>query len=275
MIRNADLFAPYLSRWSLTADGAPFRSLSSDLLPVRRDGRPAMLKVTDEPEERYGAKLMAWWHGDGAVAVLAMDEHALLLERATGPLYLAVMAREGQDDEASRVLCRVAERLHAPRAKPALDAIPLATRFEALEPAARREGGILARSAEAAQALLAAPQDEVLLHGDLHHGNVLDGGERGWLAIDPKRVRGERGFEFANLFCNPDHTTALRPGRLARQAHVVAKAAGLDRTRLLRWVLAWAGLSAVWSIEDGDEDVASRTLDIARLAAAELGLLEA
>ncbi|WGF89796.1 aminoglycoside phosphotransferase family protein [Marinivivus vitaminiproducens] len=272
MTEAPDPFAPHLARWRLAPDGAPFRSLSSDLLPVRYRGRPAMLKVTDQAEERYGAVLMAWWDGDGAARVLARDGDALLLERATGCRSLAAMARDGRDDEASRTLCAVAARLHAPRGRPRPDAIPLTVRFKALAPAARSHGGLLVRSAEAAQVLLTASEEPVLLHGDLHHGNVLDGGERGWLAIDPKRLHGERGFEFANIFRNPEPEVALRPGRLARQAHVVAEAADLDRARLLRWVLAWCGLSAVWSIQDGDEAAAAATLDVGRLAAAELGL---
>jgi streptomycin 6-kinase len=80
--------------------------------------------------------------------------------------------------------------------------------------------------------LLAAPQDVCALHGDLHHGNVLDFKERGWLAIDPKGLIGDRGFDFANIFCNPDLGIAANPGWLARQAGVVATAAHLDRTRL-------------------------------------------
>lgn len=92
---------------------------------------------------------------------------------------------------------------------------------------------------------------------------------RGWLAIDPKRLLGERAFDFANIFCNPDLETASAPGRLARQATVVALAAGLDRRRLLRWILAYAGLSAAWSMGTSDEDP-DLALLIAELAAAEL-----
>jgi streptomycin 6-kinase len=136
---------------------------------------------------------------------------------------------------------------------------------------AARLGGILTRSAGAARALLAEPRDVVPLHGDIHHGNVLDFGERGWLAIDPKRLEGERGFDYANLFCNPDHAIALAPGRLARQADIVARAAGLERQRLLQWILAWAGLSATWLIEDGEDELVAPTLRIAELAEAELG----
>ena len=50
---------------------------------------------------------------------------------------------------------------------------------------------------------------------------------------------------------------------------VVARAAGLERTRLPRWILAYAGLSAAWSLEDGDEPALA--LVVAELAAAELG----
>jgi streptomycin 6-kinase len=79
---------------------------------------------------------------------------------------------------------------------------------------------------------------------------------------------GERYFDFANLFCNPDLAVATAAGRLARQASVVAEAAGLDRKRLLRWILAWAGLSAAWHLADGE--TAEIALGVARLAAAEI-----
>lgn len=76
-------FAPWLARWSLTPDGAPFETgySRSLLLPVRRDGAAAMLKLATAPEERRGAGLMAWWAGDGAAAVLEHRDEALLLER--------------------------------------------------------------------------------------------------------------------------------------------------------------------------------------------------
>ena len=108
-----------------------------------------------------------------------------------------------------------------------------------------------------------------MLHGDIHHGNVLDFGPRGWLFIDPKRLIGERGFDFANILRNPDAQVATAPGRLARQASVIAEAARLDRTRLLQWTLAFAGLSAAWIFGDGDNP----TLDlaVAEIAASELG----
>jgi streptomycin 6-kinase len=262
------MFDEYLDRWSLVPDGSPIITRSSRLLPVCVAGAPAILKLAVEPEERWGAGLMVWWEGKGAVPVLAHDAHALLLERAGGPASLAEMACNGRDDEATRIICGVVATLHQPREKPTPALLPLPDWFRALFPAAAQHGGILQQAATTAQTLLATPQEVVVLHGDIHHGNILDAGDRGWLAIDPKRLVGERGFDYANLFCNPTAEIATAPGRLARQATVVAAAAGLERERLLKWVLAYAALSAAWSHEDGEDP--HLALTVAGLAAAEL-----
>ncbi|KKZ86287.1 antibiotic resistance (streptomycin kinase) protein [Rhizobium phaseoli Ch24-10] len=189
------MFAPYLDRWSLISDGEPILTHSSRLLPVRWRDRPAMLKVATDKDERYGALLMQWWDGHGAAHVYAHEGDAVLLERATGKRSLLAMAMNGEDDEASRILCRTAARLHAPRQKPLPDPIPLTRWFRDLEPAAKKHGGTLTDCWSIADTLLADLRDVTVLHGDIHHGNILDFESRGWLAIDPKRLHGERGFD--------------------------------------------------------------------------------
>jgi len=265
-------FAPWLDRWGLAPDGEPFQTsyCKNWLIPVRRCDAPAMLKIAASDHEMAGARLMAWWDGDGAPRVLAIDGEALLMERIPAGRSLADMAREGGDEEAMRILCGVGDRLHAPRARPLPAGLfPLASWFRALAPAAAVHGGVLDISLETAEALLADQRDVVVLHGDLHHNNVLDGGERGWLVIDPKGVLGERAYEYATTLCNPDPGLALAPGRLARQAGVIAQAARLDRERLLRWVLAHAGVSAAWCMADGFDPAPA--LALAEIARAELG----
>jgi streptomycin 6-kinase len=133
------------------------------------------------------------------------------------------------------------------------------------------DNDVLRRSAAIARQLLAEPSvDEVVLHGDIHHDNILHFGDRGWRAIDPKGLRGERTFDYANLFCNPAHDIAVDPVRFGRRVAVVADAAQLDRRRLLQWILAWSGLSAVWLMED--ELSPDTRLEVAMLAAGALGL---
>jgi streptomycin 6-kinase len=263
-----DLFDVWLRRWRLVPDGAPILTHSSRLLPVISDGLPAILKIALEQEEIRGAALMAWYAGQGAARVLAHDGSALLLERAVGNRSLKTMARMGEDDAASRIICETVDQLHAPRKHaPGSELIPLSIWFRELEPAASRYGGVLYEAAVAARGLLAAPREERPLHGDIHHDNVLDGAERGWLAVDPNGLFGERSFDYANTLCNPDFETATSPGRLRRQAELIAMLSRVDLARLLQWTLAYAGLSASWTLNDGGQPTTA--ISVAKIAAAE------
>ncbi len=267
------MFDDHLRAWDLVPDGAPIITHASHLLPVRQRGVPAMLKIADHDDERIGGAVMKWWSGEGAARVLARDDIAILLERAEGTASLALMARIGRDDEACKILCDVAAQLHAPRSKPPPRLLPLAEWFRDLEPAATKYGGILVKCAEAAKTLLAEPRDVGVLHGDLHHNNVLDFGARGWLAIDPKHLIGERAFDYANIFTNPDldhpqWPVATVPERFSWRLTIVTDAAKIERTRMLLWILAWTGLSAAWYL--GDNDPAEVDLRVAELASAEL-----
>lgn len=260
--------ARWLSRWDLVPDGEPIKTPTSLLLAVRHRGTPAMLKIAREEEERRGGRLMAWWNGEGVARVLAHDDPAILLERLDGKRSLAAMVSAGQDDEASRILCDVLARLHAPRRDPPPTLAPLSRWFEALAAAARSHGGFLAEADAMAGRLLAGQQEVVVLHGDIHHFNVLDAGPRGWLAIDPKGLWGERTFDFVNILRNPDHATAITPGRFAHQVEVLAKAGRLDPRRLIEWTVAFTGLSAAWHFSDGTS--AELDLAVGAIAAAAL-----
>jgi streptomycin 6-kinase len=227
-----------------------------------------MLKVARSADERVGNSLVAWWAGDGAAAVLEHDGDAILIERATGGRSLVDMAQGGRDDEATRILCAVAARLHAARTQTMPKLVPLQDWFAALWRAEGKYGEKYSAAAKMTRELLAADHDVTVLHGDIHHGNVLDFEDRGWLAVDPKGLLGERTFDFVNIFRNPDPETALAPGRFARQLHLIAEQAHVDRVRLLKWTIALTGLSAAWFLEDGEEPTADFT--VMDLAFAEL-----
>jgi streptomycin 6-kinase len=261
---------PYMQRWQLQPDGQAFETHSSLLMPVRYQGAAAMLKIAREQEEKFGGLLMCWWQGEGAAQVLAWHEDGILLERAQGRLSLTQMVRDGEDRQATAILCQVVARLHAPRAEPLPELIPLDQWFNSLWPAAQAHGGMLRLSATVAAELLTSPREQTVLHGDIHHDNVLDFAERGWLAIDPKRLYGERAFDYANIFCNPNYGIATDPDIFLCRVEQVSRLAGLDRQRLLQWILAWAGLSAAWFMEDGE--AADIDFRVAEQAARALGL---
>jgi streptomycin 6-kinase len=267
------ILAPYVALWHLKPDGETIVTPAALLLPVMRGTLPAMLKVVTLEEARRGSDLLAWWDGEGAARVYERHGDAMLMERALSDRSLVHFATSGRDDVATHILCESVAALHTPRGKPTPELVSLDAWFAPLAPTARTHGGLLARAEAAARSLLAEPRDVIPLHGDIHHENVLDFGARGWLAIDPHAVLGERGFDYANIFCNPDLGDATLhvardAARFLRRLDIVTGSSGITRRRLLQWVLAWCGLSAAWFIGDGMS--AEIDLVIADLAVAEI-----
>jgi streptomycin 6-kinase len=267
----SDRLKYYKLLWGLSDDGEPFATGSSLLQPVEYDGLKCILKIAMRDEERRGNSLMVWYNGNAVPRILQHDGSALLMERATGTVSLAEMAKSGRDDEASHIICSVAAKLHSQKGPYPYDLVPLNIWFKDLVSAVAKYGGVFEKCSKIANALFENPIDIKVLHGDIHHGNILDFGSKGWLAIDPKGLIGERGFDYANLFCNPDIATATKPGRLLKQVRIVSAKANLDPKRLLQWIAAWAGLSAAWSLDDGGNMEPAMT--VAKMALKELNII--
>jgi streptomycin 6-kinase len=97
--------------------------------------------------------------------------------------------------------------------------------------------------------------EPVVLHGDLHHENILRSGD-GWVAIDPKGVIGEPAYETGALLRNPRPSLLdlPDPGRvLRRRADQLAELLELDVARVHGWAYAQAMLSAAWHVDDGED----------------------
>jgi streptomycin 6-kinase len=90
----------------------------------------------------------------------------------------------------------------------------------------------------------------VLLHGDLHHFNILSAQREPWLAIDPKGLVGEPAYEIGALLRNPTRELIMDRQVQARRVDLLASELGVDRQRILGWSMAQAVLSAWWSYED-------------------------
>jgi streptomycin 6-kinase len=233
-----------LRAWGAEPTGEVWTTGSSYLIAGRRGAVPVMLKVARIEEERRGGRLLAWWSLHGGLPVLEHDDDAVLMLRATGRRSLLGFTAAGRDDEAEDVLAETAVALHALPAPPAsVGLVSLRTWFRALTDHPQKET-LLVRAAGVARDLLEEPGPVVALHGDLHHGNVLDLGDR-WAAIDPKGLVGHPAFDIANVFCNPSEEAAIT--RLDRRLARFADRLGLERQLLAAWVIAWCGLSVAWS----------------------------
>ena len=161
-------------------------------------------------------------------------------------------------------------RLFSPSKHPAPpDLQPLRTRFASLFKKAKadRDAGepsLYVEAADIADRLLDTPHAVAPLHGDLHHDNILHGA-RGWLAIDPKGVLGDPGFDAANMFYNPleRDDLCLDPERIAHMAEIFAKTLGQTPAAILDHGIAWGCLSAAWHHEDGNAVDENRELSVA------------
>ena len=259
-------------RWSLQVM-LPFPCLSYNYVaPVlRADGKDAVLKL-GVPHQGFTTELEALRHYDGAgiVKLLAgdVDLGAMLLERLKPGTLLFSLA---DDEHATSIAAQVIRQMRRP--PPTEHQFPTISEWASgldklRERYAGATGPISAPLAEKAETLfseligsMGAP---VLLHGDLHHDNILSAGREPWLAIDPKGVVGEAEYEVGafvrnRLFLGP------RPERLlARRVDQFVEGLEFDRERILGWSLAQAVLSAWWSFEDSghvwDEAIACAEL---------------
>jgi streptomycin 6-kinase len=251
------LLAGLAQRWSLTL-GPRFADLSYNYVAsaTRGDGTPCVLKVGRHTEElRAEAEALRLWDGDGAARLLAADFEAgaLLLERVEpGTTLAGVAARD--DDAATRVAAAVLRRLWRPA--PEGHALrPLQAWFGCFDRhrAALRAGAagfpaaLFARGDAVLRELLASAGAPVVLHGDLHHLNILRAGRAPWLAIDPKGLAGDPGFDVGQFLRNP---TEPPPDVLVRRLEVFVAELGLDAQRTRDWCFVHSLLSACWSYED-------------------------
>lgn len=101
--------------------------------------------------------------------------------------------------------------------------------------------------------LITSSAQPVLVHGDLHHDNVLSSVGTGWLAIDPKGVAAEPAYETAALLRNPQNRLQDHPELkqlLLRRILLLSEVLEIDPRRIHHWGLAQTILSAVWSAAD-------------------------
>lgn len=271
----------YLRRWSLRHPELLAHRPTADLYTADQAGEKVVLKLLTPvgvEDEADGAMALRYFDGAGAVRLLAHDERAHLLEYA-GDEELAEMVVRGDDLAAAAIIGDVLNTLHQPR--PYLPRPPLRTlpqRFESLFERAARDAGrgiasIYRRGAQVAERLLAHPQDECVLHGDIQHHNIRRHPQRGWLAYDPKGLYGERLYDTANAVCNPStaRERVMSEERLLQVSQVIADTIGADVGRLRAFVFAYACLSASWPDKPEGSEVQEWFLTVARNAERHVG----
>ncbi|MGW0510809.1 aminoglycoside phosphotransferase family protein [Streptomyces olivaceoviridis] len=245
---------------------------SSLVVLVRRaDGTPAVLKLAPpraRPQSERAA--LAHWGGLGAVQLLESEaeDGALLLER----LHPDVSVRSLPEAKALLEAAGTLRRLWvAPPAGHVFETVAERTGRQAVAMRAGAgtdpEAAPLVEAALAARAeLLAAPPEQLLLHGTFRQSKVLSGERMPWLAVGPDPVVGESAFDLARLVRDRVEdliAASSGPSTTRRRIKRLAESLEVDQERLRGWTLFRAVESGVRARRVGREKDAELLLEFA------------
>lgn len=249
------------------------------VVPVLAAGNtPAVLKLPfPHPEAAAEAPALQLWAGRGAVRLLDRDAAgtALLLERLNPessllqvPLESAVQIWGGivrelgigaAEDPEWAAIPSAAERAEQLSDELPADWEALGQPFERwlLEEAlavCQTRGAVGRRSSR-----------DVLVHADLHYGNILARPGGGYAAIDPQAVSGEAEYAVAPMLWN--RLQDLDPGAperaLRRRLRDLCAAGGLDEGAAAEWSILREVANAVDYLRDSMVPDAQRSLWVA------------
>jgi streptomycin 6-kinase len=212
--------------WGLEL-GPPFAS--SHVSYTAPAGRDSVVKVAWEGDDEalHEGDALERWNGNGSVRLLARSGRALLEERALPGDDISAL----DDERATAVAADVASRLWVPATPPFRPVEPEVHRW--LDRAGREGSTLVPR----ARRLLAEiePSADWLVHGDLHHHNILRHGER-LVAIDPKPYLSDREYDVPSFLWNPFGNRLEDRAETERRIAAFV-AVGLDDYRIRAWTV--------------------------------------
>ncbi len=278
-----DQIAGLEQRWQIQVH-APYSLSYNYVAPaVRVDGEKVVLKI-GYPDRELVSEITALRHyaGKGIVRLLEADPNlgAFLIERLEPGVPLT---EHPDDDQATRIAAQVMLDLWIPgpaNSEGRLLSVDLWSRgFKRLRDQFNGGTGpmpahLVERAEHIYEELQADLAPPMLLHGDLHHWNILSAQRAPWLALDPKGIIGEPAYEVGALLRNPwpdmDGVVELLR-RLPRRLDIFEEMLGFDRQRMLAWSMYQAVLSSWWTYEDhhkvGEEMIAFAEAHIPLLSA--------
>jgi streptomycin 6-kinase len=279
-----DLIAEASRRWNLT-DITPVSNLSYNLVAYAKQDTESLVLKLGIPRDELTSEIAALrlYDGRGACRLLDSDvEKGMLLLERLQPGHM--LARLEDDLHATEIAADVMIQLwkdssdfsgYKTTKVVTADFIQLKDWFGGFRRLRSRfDGGTgplpvhLVEMAESlSNELLAENEDEMLIHGDFHHFNVLESA-RGWLAIDPKGVIGPKGYEVGPLLINPvpDFLSGGNPRvQTERRIAILSERLDMERERIRAWGICHAVLSIWWSIEDNDPGWGEYSLRCAEL----------
>jgi streptomycin 6-kinase len=245
----------YLQKWELTSEG-PVENLSYNYVVKVTDikGMPLILKLgVPNFDTRNEMVTLQVYNGEGCAKLLKSDPEngVMLLERLVPGRMLSA---ESDEMVVLENFIKVWKAIRRP--VPDGTSTPsLKHWFEGLTRYRNAgEGPISLEHVQIAeeffQQVMETSEGPQLLHGDLHHENILNSEEKGWMAIDPKGVAGDPYFDVISFLINQLESKPDPKSTLKLRVDTISEQLGLDRGRLLKAAIALGTLYACWGVED-------------------------
>ena len=253
------IISKYETKWSIHVSH-PF-SLNYNYVAsaTRKDGTPAVLKIgfPEDTEFKTEMEALVLYNGEGCVKLLEIDRgrSIVLLERIVPGNPLSDVT---DDEKATRIIASVIQNLWKPLPSHHTF-LPVSEWIRAIpdykEKYKSSPGPIPMILVDQAHALftelITTSETPVLIHGDLHHDNILWSDRNGWRAIDPKGIAAEKAYEAAAMIRNPYERMKSVPNVqnvLHKRIMILSEELGPDAKRIHKWCIAQTVLSAVWSV---------------------------
>lgn len=205
------------------------------------------------PSEELTREINALYAFNGRSMVSLIDTDAdkglMLLERLRPGIPLSSLNNQ---DASVRIAATVMKNIATPvDSDQFLTAQDWCAAFDRYQEPGPIDPHLLNRAQAVSKELLGSMGEPVLLHGDLHHDNILSS-DADWIAIDPKGVIAEREFELSIVW-NPLSKLAHERNLdryLHRSLDILAEYTAFDRQRLHAWAFVRVVLGMVWNVED-------------------------
>ena len=241
----------------------PLKNLSYNyVLSGFQERRTIVLKLSlDTKALNKEAAALKAFKGYGAVDIIDQTDGALLLECATPGSSLKHLF-PNLDDDAIVIASEVIKKLHS---EPTINQTAFPTINDwltALDKPYEQFGQSLVKARLLRDELLNTMGIPLLLHGDLHHENILASGLE-WKVIDPKGVIGELSYEVGCFIRNPLDALPNHPGSLkiiTNRINAFSKNLNLDPDRITKWCFVQAVLATVWALEDNVDQTSFKHL---------------
>ena len=265
------ILARCCDKWGLTL-GQPTEEIKVNYIAYVEmgNGEEAVLKV-GVPHGDFSAEMeaLAIYEGRGINRLIDCDKalNAMLLERLRPGKMLDSV---GNAREQSEIAARILQELHA-TPPPSHHTLPhfmdwMRGAFadaRSCKDSERARGYIeqIPRVESMMGILMEADEPQILLHGDLHHWNILSDADRGWMAIDPKGVIGASCLDVGRFINNAmgfGETAAEKREILLEAVTVFSYVLGENEERMFAGAFCDKIMGSSWGLkQEPDEREAS------------------